>query len=118
MRVLPRLIRPFEDSGLGVSCGQRHLFGKPEFATTLKCNVHPWMSAYLHVMPHPFFAVTQNEGTVEITGVPAGDHKVKVWHEFDKFTPDAETKDVKVEASKTAELKFTYKPPTKKRKKE
>lgn len=89
-------------------------FDKTEFATSFKCNVHTWMSAYLHVMPHPFFAVTQNAGTVEITGVPAGDHKVTVWHEFDKFKPDAEAKSVQVEAGKTAELTFTYSPPKKK----
>lgn len=83
--------------------------GKPNFA----CDVHPWMSAYLFVLDHPFFAVTQKDGSFEIKGLPAGEYEVTFWHEFSAFKPDNATVKVKVEAGKAAEANATYAPPSK-----
>ena len=48
---------------------------------TLKCDVHAWMSAYVLVFEHPFFAVTDKNGAFTIAGVPPGAYQVTVWHE-------------------------------------
>jgi len=45
------------------------------------CDIHPWMSSYLMVFDHPFFAVTGEDGSFEIKGVPAGAQKIVVWQE-------------------------------------
>ena len=45
------------------------------------CEVHPWMSAYLVVADHPYFAVTDLYGEYEIRDVPPGSYRLKVWHE-------------------------------------
>jgi plastocyanin len=45
------------------------------------CEVHPWMSAYLVITDHPYYAVTDVYGEYEIGDVPAGTYKLKVWHE-------------------------------------
>jgi plastocyanin len=47
----------------------------------LSCDVHPWMRAWLLVLPTQAFAVTDEGGAYKIEGVPAGKHKVKIWHE-------------------------------------
>jgi len=47
----------------------------------LKCDVHPWMTAFVLVSSHPFFAVTGEDGSFTITGVPAGSYTVEAWHE-------------------------------------
>jgi plastocyanin len=47
----------------------------------LKCDVHPWMTAFVLVSSHPFFAVTGEDGSFKITGVPAGSYTVEAWHE-------------------------------------
>jgi hypothetical protein len=47
----------------------------------LKCDVHPWMSGWVMVFDHPFFAVTDAEGNFEIKGVPPGEQKIVVWQE-------------------------------------
>jgi hypothetical protein len=47
----------------------------------LKCDVHRWMTAYVGVVDHPYFAVTGNDGTFEITNVPVGTQKLHIWHE-------------------------------------
>ena len=45
------------------------------------CDLHPWMTGYLMVFDHPFFAVTGEDGSFEIKGVPAGKQNVVVWQE-------------------------------------
>ena len=48
---------------------------------TVKCDVHAWMSAHVHVFRHPYHAVTAADGTFTIPRVPPGTYPVKVWHE-------------------------------------
>jgi plastocyanin len=45
------------------------------------CDVHPWMRAWLLVLPTKEYAVTDETGKYRIDGVPAGKHRVKIWHE-------------------------------------
>jgi plastocyanin len=47
----------------------------------LLCNVHPEMSAYVVVVPTPYFATTDANGDYTIQNVPDGAHNVNVWHE-------------------------------------
>ncbi len=56
-------------------------FDKEEVGVPFKCNVHPWMSAHAGVFSHPFFAVSKEDGTFSIRGLPAGSYTVEAWHE-------------------------------------
>jgi hypothetical protein len=47
----------------------------------LKCDVHPWMTAYVLVSTNPFFAVTGDDGSFKIPGLPPGTYTVEAWHE-------------------------------------
>lgn len=47
----------------------------------VKCDVHPWMEAYIGVFAHPFHAVTDLSGRYTIARVPAGQYTLKAWHE-------------------------------------
>ena len=48
----------------------------------LQCDAgHTWMSAYVYVFNHPYFAVTGADGRFEIKDVPAGHYTVEYWHE-------------------------------------
>jgi hypothetical protein len=53
---------------------------KPGDVIELKCGVHPWMHAYVAVLDHPFFAVTDEHGAFEITGLPQGKYTLEAWH--------------------------------------
>ena len=56
-------------------------FPRPEIMIPVKCNVHPWMKSYIGVVDHPFFAVTGDQGTFEIKGLPPGEYVIEAWHE-------------------------------------
>ncbi len=56
-------------------------FPKPEMAVKIKCDFHPWMTAYVFAMDHPFYAVTDETGHFSIDGLPDGEYTVTVWHE-------------------------------------
>jgi len=45
------------------------------------CGVHPKMSAFIWVMKHPYFAVTDEEGSFKINAVPPGRYRLRAWHE-------------------------------------
>jgi plastocyanin len=46
------------------------------------CNIHPWMRAYVISLDHPFVSVSNNDGEIEIKGLPAGEKLVfRLYHE-------------------------------------
>ncbi len=55
-------------------------FAKPEDFVRFKCDVHPWMFAWVRVMDHPYFAVTGKDGTFKIQDVPPGKYTLKAIH--------------------------------------
>jgi len=56
-------------------------FPNPEIFVRLKCDVHPWMFAYIGVVDHPFFAVSDTNGIFRFpTGFLAGNYKVSAVH--------------------------------------
>jgi hypothetical protein len=56
-------------------------FSRAEVLIPVKDNQHPWERAYIAVMDHPFFAVSDEAGRFEIRGVPPGAYTLVVWHE-------------------------------------
>ena len=85
-------------------------FAQPEVMVEFKCDVHPWMSAYLGVLPHPFFAVSEADGSFAIADVPPGKYTVEAWHEF--F--ENETQEIEV-GEQPLTLSFALKPASKKK---
>jgi plastocyanin len=79
-------------------------FKRSEILVPVKCNQHPWMKAYIGVVKHPFYAVSKEDGTFEIKGVPAGTYTVVAWHE--KF--GEKTAQVKIDAKGTVTSDFTF----------
>jgi plastocyanin len=53
-------------------------------AVPILCNVHPEMSAYLVVVPTPYFATSDQAGNYKIENVPDGSYTVVAWHEGSK----------------------------------
>jgi plastocyanin len=79
-------------------------FEKPEMIK-ITCDVHSWMLGWVAVMPHPYFGVTDGNGVTKIENVPAGKHKIEVWHE----TLGKQDKEVDVKAGQTTKVSFEMK---------
>ena len=56
-------------------------FDQAEVMIPLRCNVHPWMNAYIGVVEHPFYSVTDSTGSFKLQAVPAGEYVIAAWHE-------------------------------------
>ncbi len=51
-------------------------------AVRLKCDVHPWMFAWMWVAENPYAVLTGRDGHFILTDVPAGTYRLGVWHEL------------------------------------
>jgi plastocyanin len=80
-------------------------FARQEIMIPVKCNVHPWMRSYINVVAHPFFAVTGDDGTFTLKGLPPGTYTIEVRHE--KYPAQEQTVTVGAKESKTVD--FTIK---------
>jgi plastocyanin len=75
-----------------------------EMMLRVTCDVHRWMTAFVGVVSHPYFATTGGAGTYAIADVPAGTHTIQAWHE--QFGVVIET--VRVTAGSTSTVDFAY----------
>jgi plastocyanin len=79
-------------------------FEKPEPIFQIKCDVHPWMLAYIGVFTHPFYSVTGTDGKFTITGLEPGTYEITAWHE----RLGTQTATVTVGASDTKAQNFKF----------
>jgi hypothetical protein len=90
-----------------------HLAGGPDFVLTfeapeaflrIKCDVHPWMFAYVSIFDHTYFAVTPPNGTFQLSNVPPGDYVLEATHR----TLGTLTKPVTVSVRETSRIDFEF----------
>jgi plastocyanin len=60
---------------------QTRQFTSAELMVPVRCNNHPWMQAFLNVAPNQWFAVTREDGTFSIPGLPPGTYTLAAVHE-------------------------------------
>jgi plastocyanin len=94
--------------GLTVAGAEKSVtFEQAEFIR-VKCDVHPWMTAYVGVFENPFFAATrEGNGAFEIAKIPAGQYKLVAWHE----RYGAIEQPVNVKDDQTVDVNLQYKSP-------
>lgn len=56
-------------------------FERRELGVAVRCDLHPWMQAWVCVEEHPWFAVSGADGAYAIEGVPPGRYVAQLWHE-------------------------------------
>lgn len=81
------------------------IFMKPEVFLEAKCSVHPWMGAYIAIMDHPFYDVTNSRGEFTLSNLPEGKYKIEAWHEI--F--GVQTHEIVVDEKNIPEIKFNFK---------
>ncbi len=100
---------PTENRGFNISQPRAGMtttrtFNTPEVMVPLECNVHGWMNAYVGVVEHPYFAVSAEDGSFTISGLPAGTYTLEAWHEV----AGTQTAEVTVGADGAATVEFTF----------
>jgi len=80
INTLARLNRGFNLSLPAPGMSVTRSFAKAE-AVRIKCDVHTWMAAWIVVNDNPFQALTGDDGTFELTGLPEGAYEIEAWHE-------------------------------------
>ena len=76
----------------------------PEIMMRVACDVHRWMTAFVGVVSHPYFATSGAAGTFSIANVPPGSYTIQAWHELFGVT----TQTVRVTEGATATVQFNY----------
>ena len=84
-----------------------HTFTAKEVMVPFKCDVHGWMNAYVGVLDHPYFAVTDMDGKFDLKTLPPGTYTIEAWHE----KLGTMTQSVTLGAKETKEIMFTFKAP-------
>ena len=80
-------------------------FIKPEIMIRVKCNIHRWMHAFIGVLAHPYFAVSNEDGSFEIKNLPPGTYTIAVWQE----KLGTQEQQVTIPPHGNAEANFTFK---------
>jgi plastocyanin len=82
------------------------VYTQPEMFLRFKCDVHPWMFAWVSVFDSPWFCVSGSDGKFVIKNVPPGKYTVEAAHrKLGPQTQDVEVKDGDVTANFTFAVK-------------
>jgi hypothetical protein len=107
IHALPKNSSPFNMAQPKQGMKNVKTFGKSEVMVKVKCDVHNWMAAYVGVLDHPFYAVSDDKGAFQIKDLPPGTYEIEAWHE--SFGTQTMSVTVGASDSKTADFTFTAK---------
>lgn len=108
VHAMPKINREFNFGQPAKTPPVSRVFNQAEIGLPFKCDVHGWMNAYVNVVPHPFFAVTKDDGSFEIKGLPAGSYTLELWHE----RLGTQTLEVSVDGGAPAKVSASFKAPS------
>jgi plastocyanin len=83
-----------------------YTFSQPERFMKFKCDVHPWMFAWVTVLDSPYYGISDKDGKFIIKQVPPGKYTVAADHrKLGTITKDVEVKDGDVTVNFTFDVK-------------
>ena len=104
VHALPKINRGFNRPMPATVKEATATFDKAEAVFQIKCDVHPWMNAYVGAFTHPFFSVTGADGKFAISGLDPGTYEITAWHE----RLGTQTASVTVGANETKAQNFKF----------
>ncbi|MEO1997562.1 MAG: carboxypeptidase regulatory-like domain-containing protein [Planctomycetaceae bacterium] len=79
-------------------------FERADVLVTIKCDIHGWMSTYVGVVPHPFFAISDDSGAFRLPALPAGQYTVEATHEV----LGSQRRKLTITENQTVSVEFTF----------
>jgi plastocyanin len=104
VHTLPKLNKAFNKPMPATVKEATITFDKEESIFPTKCDVHPWMNAFVGVFTHPFFSVTSTDGKFTISGLDPGTYEITAWHE--RLGTQTASVTVAATGAKTQDFKF------------
>lgn len=104
IHALPKANAPFNFAQPLKDSVTERKFDKPEVFVKFKCDVHPWMFAYMGVVDNPFFAVTGKDGAFKIPNLPPGKYTLAAVHP----KLGEQTKEITVVEGANTAIDFTF----------
>jgi plastocyanin len=104
IHALPKINAGFNFAQPREGMKREETFSQPEIMVRVKCDVHSWMSAYVGVLDHPFFAVSDSNGACVLKNLPPGEYVLAAWHE----TYGTQEQKVVVAAGESKEITFHF----------
>ncbi len=101
---MPKSNAGWNESQMARSAPLVKSFQQPDLMMPVQCNQHPWMKAYVNVLPHPYFAVSGPDGSFQIKDLPPGEYTLAAVHEK---LGEQDLK-IKVSPKGTAKAGFTF----------
>ncbi len=105
IHALPKSNQEFNNGQPIQGMKMTHTFTAKEVMVPFKCDVHGWMNAYVGVLDHPYYAVTDKDGKFDLKTLPPGTYTIEAWHEKLGTT----TQSVTLGPKETKELTFSFK---------
>jgi len=102
---LPKANKEFNQGQPIQGMKMTHTFSTKEVMIPFKCDVHGWMNAWIGVLDHPYYSVTNADGSFSLKGLPPGTYTIEAWHE--KLGTQMQT--VTVGEKETKDIAFTFK---------
>ena len=85
---------------------QKIKMGKGRNVFVMQCGFHAYMESWGLAVRNPYYAVSQDDGTYQISDIPPGTYKVLIWH---PMVTREET--VTIESGKRTELNIAFDAP-------
>jgi plastocyanin len=70
----------------------------------VKCNVHPWMRAFIVVLKTNHYDISKQNGSFTLPDLPPGSYKITAWHEI----YGTQTADITITGKESKEANFTF----------
>jgi plastocyanin len=108
IHTLPKINKAFNKPMPATMKETTTTFDKAEPIFNIKCDVHPWMQAYVGVFTNPFYSVTSSNGKFTISGLDPGTYELTAWHE--RLGTQTASVTVGASGTKTQDFKFAIAP--------
>lgn len=96
----PKINKEFNTAQPSKGQVSEKVFTEAEILVRMKCDVHPWMFAYIGVVDNPYYAVTDKDGNFKISNLPPGKYTIEAFH----LKAGSSTQEITIDGDKKADF--------------